>query len=317
MEKASKAFRRSSVRIRSAGSGHTDLQLVISEIKEMRAAARWFQSSQTSALGDLLKWSLRGENRAIQETAAQLVELNMIWSDAQKSFTDNLKDYKQQFELMLEGENQVDNCKQKLSLAEAKEAKLRKEYKKAFKREQPSEILDVETQLKQATHASELAQEEMTECSKENEAVKLIRMKQSLIKISESYLELAHKCIHIFEAQREVALALPDVQDANVENIKYTGAVSGRQAVLKAKEKVERYRRNSVSSEAISQPPPYNPHYSQANNVHRRSNTCPEFMHPQPNRSWGWNVSEPMSEDSPPNRAVNVYSPPALNDRYH
>jgi hypothetical protein len=52
----------------------------------MRAAARWFQSSQTSALGDLLKWSLRGENRAIQETAAQLVELNMIWSDAQKNF---------------------------------------------------------------------------------------------------------------------------------------------------------------------------------------------------------------------------------------
>ena len=77
---------RSSVRIRSAGSGHTDLQLVISEIKEMRAAARWFQSSQTSALGDLLKWSLRGEYRAIQETAAQLVELNMIWSDAQKNF---------------------------------------------------------------------------------------------------------------------------------------------------------------------------------------------------------------------------------------
>ena len=78
---------RSSVRLRSAGSGHTDLQLVISEIKEMRAAARWFQSSQTSAIGDLLKWSLRGENRAIQETAAQLVELNMIWSDAQKNFT--------------------------------------------------------------------------------------------------------------------------------------------------------------------------------------------------------------------------------------
>ena len=61
---------------------------------------------------------------------------------------------------MLEGENQVDNCKQKLCLVEAKEAKLRKEYKKAFKREQSSEIQEVEAQLKQATHASELAQEE-------------------------------------------------------------------------------------------------------------------------------------------------------------
>jgi len=77
------------VRLRSAGSGHTDLQLVISEIKEMRQAARWFQNSQTSAAGDLLKWSLRSENRAIQETAAQLVELNMIWSDVQKHFCGN------------------------------------------------------------------------------------------------------------------------------------------------------------------------------------------------------------------------------------
>lgn len=65
----------------------------------------------------------------------------------------------------------------------------------------------------------------MAECFKENEAVKLIRMKQSLLKISDSYLELAHKCIHIFEAQKEVALALPDVQDANLENVKYTGRV--------------------------------------------------------------------------------------------
>ena len=63
----------------------------------------------------------------------------------------------------------------------------------------------------------------MSESFKENEAVKLIRMKQSLIKMSESYLEMAHKCIHVFEAQRDVALALPDVQDAEIDRIKYTG----------------------------------------------------------------------------------------------
>ena len=74
--------------------------------------------------------------------------------------TDQLKDYKQQFELMLEAENQVDNCKQKLALAESKEAKLRKDYKKCLKREHSSDLLDVESQLKQATHARNLAQEE-------------------------------------------------------------------------------------------------------------------------------------------------------------
>lgn len=59
---------------------------VISELKEMRSAARWFQTSQLSASNDLLKWAVRGENRAIQETAAQLVELNMIWTEVQKGF---------------------------------------------------------------------------------------------------------------------------------------------------------------------------------------------------------------------------------------
>ena len=53
----------------------------------MRTAARWFQNSQTSATSDLLKWALRGENRAIQETVSQLMELNIIWSDVQKNFS--------------------------------------------------------------------------------------------------------------------------------------------------------------------------------------------------------------------------------------
>ena len=98
----------------------------------------------------------------------------------------------------------------------------------------------------------------------------------------------------------------------------FIGAVSGRKAVLEAKDKVERYRRNSVSSEAASQPPPYNPHYSHAVNAHRRSNTCPEFMNPHDERSsgWGWNASQQMSEDSPPNQSMNGFSRPTLNDRY-
>ena len=134
-----------------------------------------------------------------------------------------------------------------------------------------------------------------------------------------------------------MALALPDVQDANVENIKYTGtnvdailsdldtifnsigAVSGRNAVLKAKDKVERYRRNSISD--VHQPPPYNPHYphqQSSSNAHRRSNTCPEFLYPQLDRSaWSWNASQSISEHSPHNQSANGFSPPALNDRHH
>ena len=47
MEKASKALRRSGVRIRSIGSGYSDLQMVISQLKDVRTASKvdWtFQS---------------------------------------------------------------------------------------------------------------------------------------------------------------------------------------------------------------------------------------------------------------------------------
>jgi len=63
----------------------------------------------------------------------------------------------------------------------------------------------------------------VTEAFKENEAVKLIRLKQNLLKVSESYVELAHKCIHVFEAQADVARALPDAPNTDIHDIKYTG----------------------------------------------------------------------------------------------
>jgi len=249
----------------------------------MRIAARWFQNSQTSAADDLLKWALRGENRAVKDAVSQVMELNMIWSDVQRDFSDQLKDYRQQFELMLEGENHVDRCKQKLANFEAKECKLRKELKKSLKKGTNEEVEELEAQLKQATGARNLAQEEVTETYKENEVVKLIRLKQNLLKLSESYIELAHKCVHIFEAQADVARALPDAPSTDIHDIKYTGATAVRNAVHEAKEKVQRYRRHSVPAVSCeltesAQPPPYNPHYPQQRS--RRSSVSSEFVYP-------------------------------------
>ena len=42
----------------------------------------------------------------------------------------------------------------------------------------------------------------MADRVRENEAVKLIRLKDGLLKLSEAYVELAKKCSVIFEAQR-------------------------------------------------------------------------------------------------------------------
>ena len=76
------------------------------------------------------------------------------------SSADQLKEYRQQFELMLEGENQVDRCKQKLVTLEAKESKIRKDVKRSLKKGNEPEVEELQLQLKQASDATKLAQEE-------------------------------------------------------------------------------------------------------------------------------------------------------------
>jgi hypothetical protein len=57
----------------------------------------------------------------------------------------------------------------------------------------------------------------------ENEAVKLIRVKEGLLKLSDSYLELAHKCHVIHEAHRDVAYQIPDVHSKGLHEMRYSG----------------------------------------------------------------------------------------------
>lgn len=69
------------------GTGHCDLKMVISELKDVRSSAKAFMVAQNTALLDLLKWATKDENRAIQETFTQLAELNALWTEVQKDFT--------------------------------------------------------------------------------------------------------------------------------------------------------------------------------------------------------------------------------------
>lgn len=66
----------------------------------------------------------------------------------------------------------------------------------------------------------------MVERVGENEAVKMIRVKEGLLKLGAAYCELAQKCLVIFTAHQNVALQLPDVHDRDLQDIKYTGRLS-------------------------------------------------------------------------------------------
>jgi len=272
MEKASKALRRSGVRIRSIGSGHSDLQMVIAQLKDVRTAAKAFSTAQSSAMQDLVKWSLKDENRAIQDALTQVGELFSVWTEVQRDFSEHIKNFKNQFDMILEGAKQLDLAKADLQTAEIKEGKLKKELKKAAKKATTEELREMSLKLGEAEREKDLAQLEVVDRVREHEAVKMIRIKEGIFKISEAYIDYAQKCDVIFGAQRDIALQIPDVQDKDIQDIKYTGAGSTQQAVVRAKEKIKRFRRrnSSVGRERsvedlpppYSENPPVNPFYN-------------------------------------------------------
>ena len=95
--------------------------------------------------------------------------------------------------------------------------------------------------LSDAERAKDLAQFEAVEKIQENEVCKLIRLKEGLTKMSDGYIEMAHKMAIIFDAQKEVVQALPDVHDTAIHELKYTGGGFTKQAVHKAKNRLDKY----------------------------------------------------------------------------
>ncbi|XP_062587492.1 uncharacterized protein LOC134249152 [Saccostrea cucullata] len=258
MDKASRAIRRSGAKLKSLGSGESsDLNVMISELKDMRESAKGFMNSQNSACQDMMRWAVNEENRAIQDVANHITELNLLWTDVQKDFIGHLKEYKQMFEMVLEGEKQVSQAKENLSNCEQKESKLRKDLTKAEKRNCEADRRNLETKLYEAKSEREKAEIEVTERIRENEAVKMIRLKEGFVRIAEAYIELGKKCSTVFKAQKDVAMEIPDVHGKELEEVKYTGSSKTQNHLYKAKEKLHKYRRESFRLN----PPPSFPAY--------------------------------------------------------
>merc|ERR1719209_2417628 len=221
---------------------------------------------------DLVKWSLRDENRAIQDALTQVGELFSVWTEVQRDFASHVKDFQHQFDMILEGAKQLDLAKAELQAAEIKEGKLKKELKKAAKKATAEELRDMAAKLGEAEREKDMAQLEVVDRVREHEAVKMIRIKEGMFKISEAYIDYAQKCDVIFGAQRDIALQIPDVQDRDIQDIKYTGAGSTQQAVARAKDQIKRFRRRSSSvgrersvedlPPPYSENPPVNPFYN-------------------------------------------------------
>ena len=212
--------------------------------------------------------------------------------------------------MILEGARQMDAAKTDLQVAEQKEGKIKKELKKAAKKATSEELREMTARLEEAEREKDLAQLEVVDRVREHEAVKMIRIKEGVTKVSEAYVDYAQKCDVIFSAQKEIALQIPDVQDKDIQDIKYTGettvemrhenciiilshnritgAGSTMQAVAKAKDQIKKFRRreSSLSQSQVqgrrssvgddlpppySENPPFNPFFNDL--VHNVSNT--------------------------------------------
>lgn len=255
MDKATRVIRRSGVKLLSLGVGHSDLNVLVSDIKDIKSCARAFMNAQQIAAQDMTRWAVHQENRAIQDVITNIADLFALWTDVQKTFINSLKEYRLMYERILEGEKQVCQAKENLEYFQEKELKIKKDMNKVSKRASPSELRILQSKVEQAESGRELAEHEVRERVRENEAVKLIRLKEGLLKMSGSYLELITQGNTIFTAQRHVAIQLPDVHGQDPET-QYTGIGTTRYITEKAKLRVQSFTMNDISSDP---PPPYTP----------------------------------------------------------
>lgn len=74
------------MRLRSFGSGHTHLKVVISEQSSTRQRYKDLLGIQASSSQRLHRWSQAEENPALQDILHQVHDLNMMWVEAQREF---------------------------------------------------------------------------------------------------------------------------------------------------------------------------------------------------------------------------------------
>ncbi|KAK3600776.1 hypothetical protein CHS0354_009204 [Potamilus streckersoni] len=208
---------------------------------------------------------------SFQDVVGQISELHLLWTEVQKEFIGHLKEYKHTYEMILEGDKDIDRAKQNLTVCEQKEGKIRKELRKSTRKSNPVDIRVLEAKLSQAERTKEIAQLEVADKIRENEAVKLIRLKEGLLKLSDAYVDLGKKSCIVFESQRDIALQLPDVHGKELEEVKYSGAAACRNIVQQVRVKLRKCRRSadvSIANSFSELPPPYSPGMKTSDSSH-------------------------------------------------
>ena len=176
---------------------------------------------------------------------SQIAELLKLWSEVQREFGESFKDLRKHFEMIVEGERRHETARAALDASDAKLGKTRKEMKKATKAKMPDgDIREIEKRLDSLERDREKHQIDVFDTVRENEIVKMIRIKDGLLKTAQSYIDMVRKGDVLFSAAKFIAQQIPDVGDREIHEIKYTGSGVTMQAVIDAKQRISHYSRD-------------------------------------------------------------------------
>lgn len=162
--------------------------------------------------------------------------------------------------MILEGEKGVDAAKGLVEAADAKEIKLRKEFKMLSKKSCPpsDELRDIEERIAKVQRDKDFSEHEASIKVKDHEAVKLIRLKEALKKFTSGQLALSEKNSIVFSAAQEVVHQIPDITidmtDTDLQSIKYRGAPFTAQIVMRAKDDLKNFKPREATGSRQSTP---------------------------------------------------------------
>ncbi|KAK2721817.1 hypothetical protein QYM36_003959 [Artemia franciscana] len=246
MDKAGNALRRSGVRLIGASKGHTELQLLISELKKLKATVAQLGKSKLSSSQDLLNWTTTEGNAALQEVS---------------SYNDVLREVRHGYESILVTETYIENFKEEITTAEAKAAKLQKDAKRSTRRGTKENPAD--EKVREAQGHCENLRNELKKKIKEKEKMKIKHVRNSLISRGKATRIFAKRLVILSEAQIQIAETLPENISEDLHELTYSGGSICRSVIDDANDKLSALAvQERIASElggSFVPPPPENP----------------------------------------------------------
>eukprot|EP00041_Stephanoeca_diplocostata_P011763 m.194655 g.194655 ORF g.194655 m.194655 type:complete len:557 (-) comp18656_c0_seq2:99-1769(-) len=192
---------------RGLGRRHAGLKSIIAAQTNIRASAKIWTTAHTTATKNLTKWSAQ-ENDVLQTAFSGVSNLQSNWANAITSYTDQLKAHRTLFVDILNEEKALDVAKKSLRTAQRKTRKHDKAVEGLQKK--GKNTASAQLQLRQVTSIQEICAAEVESTLAATTEAKTRLAKRALLDGANAYIALCQKGLALFQAQKQLAEALPD-----------------------------------------------------------------------------------------------------------